>query len=94
MMEDNEENRIAITRSVCKSLLSEIRSGDVSHGLSIADMLLSEGPNFDPELLIDIVEAVVELSKQAGAYNAEDYLRDNWPIVKKAHLRRLSSKVK
>lgn len=91
-MEESEENRVATTRSVCKSLLSEVRGGDVSHGLSIAEMLLSEGPDFDPELLIDIVEAVVELSKQAGASNAEDYLRDKWPILKKAHLRRLTSK--
>lgn len=92
-MENNEANRITTTRSVCKNLLSEIRGGDINHGLSIAEMLLSEGPNFDPELLIDIVEAVVELSKQAGSSDAEEYLHDKWPILKKAHLRRLASKV-
>ena len=87
-----EEDRVVTTRSVCKSILSEIQGGDIDHGLSIAEMLLSEGPNFDPELLIDIVEAVVELSKQAGSSDAEEYLQDKWPTLKKAHLRRLTSK--
>lgn len=48
-------------------MLSEIRLGDSRNGLSIAQMMLSEGPNFTPELLIILVEAVAELSVLASS---------------------------
>lgn len=91
-MKSNSNERIDITRSVCKDLLAEIKHGDIDHGLSIAEMILSEGPSYDPELLIDIVEAVLELSKQAGAENAKSYLDEKWPILRNAHLRRFKSR--
>jgi hypothetical protein len=86
----NIEKTKEVTISVIKSILREIRSGDFDHGLSVAQMLLSEGPNFDPELLMIIVECVVELSAQAGSIDAKEYLEEKWPVLRNNHLKRLS----
>ena len=85
-MDENNINREEVTLSVAKSILSEIRGGDVNHGLSIAEMLLSEGPSFSPELLITIVESIVVLSAQAGSLDAKKYLDEKWPKLKSSHL--------
>lgn len=92
-MNDINQDREVITLDVVNKFLSEIRSGDSNHGLSIAQMMLSEGPNFKPEMLILLVEAVVELSVLAGSADAKEYLAETWPILKRNHLRRLTNKI-
>jgi len=87
------EKSDAVTLDVSRKILAEInRSGDSNHGLSVAQMLLSEGPDFTPELLIVLVESVIKLSAQAGSADATEYLDDSWPTLKPAHLRRLKRK--
>lgn len=93
-MNELNTNQHEITFNLAQKLLSEIRSGDSNHGLSIAQMMLSEGPSFTPEMLITLVEAVVELSVLAGSSDAKEYLAETWPILKNNHLRRLANKVK
>lgn len=91
-MNEVDNDRHIITYDVALKLLAEIRSGNSEHGLSIAQMMLSEGPYFTPEVLIILVEAVVELSALAGSADAKEYLGETWPILKKNHLRRLTNK--
>lgn len=90
MDNSNDENRKQKTIDISQELLAEIKAGDIDHGLSVAQMLLSEGPKFAPELLIVLIESVVELCAQAGSQDAKDYLNDTWPTLKRAHLRRLT----
>lgn len=91
-MIDSDKDQKEIALEVATNLLSEIRSGDPDHGLSIAQMMLSEGPNFNPELLVVLVEAVIEVSAKAGSADAIEYLAETWPILRRNHLRRLTNK--
>ena len=91
-MSIERQERIDITRAGCKELLAGIKNGDVSSGFVLAHMLLSEGPNYDPELLLDIVEAVLELSRKAGSSEFEVFLAEQWPALKTIHFKRLSKK--
>lgn len=84
------KNRGETVMDVSAKLLAEIRDGDIDHGLSVAQMLLSEGPVFEPELLVVLIECVIEISAQAGSADARDYLDRKWPTLRQAHLRRLS----
>jgi len=93
-MDKNELIREEITLTLSQNLLKEIKAGDFDHGLSVAEMLLSEGPNLDPSVLIILVESVIELASQAGSSNAQIYLKDQWPTLKASHLRRLKNKSK
>ena len=77
---------------VSRKFLAEIKNGDADHGLSIAQMLLSEGPDLSPDLLIVLVESVIELSVLAGSTDAKTYLSDKWPTLKQAHLRRITER--
>lgn len=92
-MDTNNPNREEITIEVSKNFLNEIKAGDFDHGLSVANMLLSEGPNFTPELLIVLVESIIELSAQAGSEDAKEYLESKWPTLRVAHLKRLKRKL-
>ena len=93
-MKTTDPDRIKITIETSNNLLNEIHSGDADHGVSIAHMLLSEGPNFDPCLLVILVEAIVELSKIAGSDDAKKFLQETWPITKRRHLIRLQNRIK
>ena len=89
-MSIERQKRLDITRAGCKELLSAVKKGDASSGFGIAHMLLSEGPNYDPELLLDIVEGVLELSRVAGSSESDIFLNEEWPALKPIHLKRLS----
>ena len=92
-MNTDNPDREKITLELSKKFLAEIKAGDFDHGLSVAEMLLSEGPKFNPDLLIALVESVIELAAQAGSSNAREYLENKWPTLAKGHLRRLKSKI-
>jgi hypothetical protein len=92
MDDTNNLNREEVTLDVTKNILKEIKAGDLDHGLSVAEMLLSEGPNYSPELLILLIESIIELAAQAGSLDAKEYLKEKWPTLKRGHLRRLTRK--
>ncbi len=91
-MTTKDLDREQITLELSRKLLEEIKAGDLDHGLNVAEMLLSEGPRYSPDLLIILVESIIELAAQAGSSNAREYLEEKWPTLNKAHLRRLQSK--
>lgn len=91
-MNTHDLDREAITLDLSRKILEEIKAGDLDHGLSVAEMLLSEGPRFNPDLLIVLVESVIELAAQAGSSNAREYLEEKWPALEAGHLRRLTRK--
>ena len=91
-MSEKKQDRENITLEVSQKLLNEIKSGDVEHGVSVTNMLLSEGPNISPDLLIVIVESILHISVKAGSADAKDYLESKWPTLKVAHLKRLKRK--
>lgn len=90
--EPDEENRRETALEVSENLLDRIAQGDVDLGVGVAQMMLSEGPNFDGEILVVLVESVVQLSAKAGSKEAREYLRNTWPELRSAHLRRLTKK--
>ena len=91
-MSDQDAERLSVTMSVCRSIVADIKAGNIDHGVSIGDMLLSEGPNIAPELLVEIVEAILQLSAVSGGPNAEEYLSERWSELKKIHVKRLRRK--
>lgn len=91
-MDNDELDREVVTLEISKKILEEIKAGDFDHGLSVGEMLLSEGPNFTPDLLIVLVESVIELAAQGGSSDAKEYLEEKWPTLKASHLRRLRRK--
>jgi hypothetical protein len=80
------------TLQMIDCFISGIKEGEANHGYSLCQMLLSEGPNIDPETLVLITEGVLELSVLAGSDIAKDYLAEQWPILKKNHINRLARK--
>ncbi|MEM1262003.1 MAG: hypothetical protein AAGH76_06385 [Pseudomonadota bacterium] len=80
-------------RDFASMLLDELRkTGDPDVGLAIAYSLLGHGPDFDVDLLLELIECILELSNAAGSNDSKRFLEDDWPQLKLLRSKRLTRK--
>lgn len=80
------ENR----RTLVDECLQRISSGDADAGLDLARIFLGDLPSSEAHIPISVVEALVRQSAQLVSSDAQDYLQDLWPQMKKVSMKRLS----
>ncbi len=89
-MQDNQENDLKnIDAKLLTEFLKNLSDGDPNVGLDVAQFFWGHLPSNEVNLHIAVIETLIFQSAALGSVDAQNYLKDMWPDMKEALIKRM-----
>jgi len=79
----NQEKELENYKIVLSEIFKGVQKGDVDEGLSLAYFYGANLPSSDSDLHLIVIETLVRQSASLGSSEAQEYLQNIWPELKK-----------
>lgn len=89
MPDDLEQNLKDIDSKLLKEFSRRVSEGDPDAGFDLAQFFWGHLPSNEVNLHIAVIEALIFQSAAMGSTDSQEYLKDMWPKMKEALVKRL-----